>query len=159
VSSSCSPLTTLLRAWIDVDVLKCEVWKRSCARLVLGDQLLSFTLVPLAAVAAAEGARLARDLELSSTDLLHSPVGTVRLSLALHSGHVPPGVACPSPPEDDKNKTGSLVRCVSYRVCFVSNLLHYVCAIDPAYRGMVVELTSWARRVRVQGSRRVRVAA
>ncbi|CAO2181712.1 unnamed protein product [Urochloa humidicola] len=80
-----------------VDVLKCEVWMRSCARPALDDQLLGFALVPLAAVAAAAGARLdARDFELSSTDLFHSPAGTIRLSLALRSG-VPGDAACPPP--------------------------------------------------------------
>jgi hypothetical protein len=80
-----------------VDVLKCEVWMRSCARRMLDDQLLGFALVPLAAVAAAAGARLdGRDFELSSTDLFHSPAGTIRLSLALRSG-VPGDDACPPP--------------------------------------------------------------
>uniref|UniRef100_A0A0E0CD26 C2 domain-containing protein n=1 Tax=Oryza meridionalis TaxID=40149 RepID=A0A0E0CD26_9ORYZ len=73
----------------------CEIWMRSCARRLLDDQLLGFALVPLAAVAAADGARLAQDFSLSSTDLFHSPAGTIRLSLALHSG--PPGDACPPP--------------------------------------------------------------
>ncbi|TVU34546.1 hypothetical protein EJB05_16382 [Eragrostis curvula] len=63
------------------------------AKPLLEDQLLSFALVPLAAVAAVDGARLARDFELLSTDLLHSPAGTIRLSLALLSGL--PGDACP----------------------------------------------------------------
>jgi len=80
---------------VAVDVLKCEVWMRSCAKRMLDDQLLGFALVPLAAVAAADGARLDRDFELSSTDLFHSPAGTIRLSLALHSGI--PGDACPPP--------------------------------------------------------------
>ncbi|RCV29093.1 hypothetical protein SETIT_5G455800v2 [Setaria italica] len=81
---------------VAVDVLKCEVWMRSCARRMLDDQLLGFALVPLAAVAAAAGARLNdRDFELSSTDLFHSPAGTIRLSLALRSGV--PGDACPPP--------------------------------------------------------------
>ncbi|CAL4945514.1 unnamed protein product [Urochloa decumbens] len=82
---------------LDVDVLKCEVWMRSCARRLLDDQLLGFALVPLAAVAGAAGARLdGRDFELSSTDLFHSPAGTIRLSLALRSG-VPGDAACPPP--------------------------------------------------------------
>ncbi|KAL6613798.1 hypothetical protein ACP70R_036068 [Stipagrostis hirtigluma subsp. patula] len=89
------PPLRVRRGRIAVDVLKCEVWMRSCAKRMLEDQLLGFALVPLAAVAAADGARLARDFELSSTDLLHSPAGTIRLSLALHSGL--PGDACPPP--------------------------------------------------------------
>ena len=80
------------RGRIAVDVLKCELWMRSCARGVLDDQLLGFALVPLAAVAAADGATIVEaDFELSSTDLLHSPAGIVRLSLALR----------PDIPEDD----------------------------------------------------------
>uniref|UniRef100_A0A0D3EYS2 Uncharacterized protein n=1 Tax=Oryza barthii TaxID=65489 RepID=A0A0D3EYS2_9ORYZ len=65
------------------------------AKRLLDDQLLGFALVPLTDVAAADGARLAQDFSLSSTDLFHSPAGTIRLSLALHSG--PPGDACPPP--------------------------------------------------------------
>lgn len=49
------------RARLGTDVLKCEIWMRSCARRLLDDQLLGFALVPLAAVAAADGARLAQD--------------------------------------------------------------------------------------------------
>jgi hypothetical protein len=103
------PPLRVRRARVGVDVLKCEVWMRSCTRPVLGDQLLGFALVPLAAVAAAEGARLARDFDLSSTDLLHSPAGTVRLSLALHSVRVPPGAACPSPPDEEPSITSEVV--------------------------------------------------
>lgn len=89
------PPLRVRRARLGTDVLKCEIWMRSCARRLLDDQLLGFALVPLAAVAAADGARLAQDFSLSSTDLFHSPAGTIRLSLALHSG--PPGDACPPP--------------------------------------------------------------
>lgn len=81
------PPLRVRRSRIGTDALKCEVWMRSVARSVLEDQLLGFALVPLAAVAAADGARLAQqDFSLSSTDLFHSPAGTVRLSLALRTG-------------------------------------------------------------------------
>nr|CDM84245.1 unnamed protein product [Triticum aestivum] len=71
---------------------------RSCAESVLEDQLLGFALVPLAAVAAAHGARVERrEFSLSSTDLTHSPAGTVSLSLALRSGR---GDACIAGPSD-----------------------------------------------------------
>uniref|UniRef100_A0ACD5XKQ5 Uncharacterized protein n=1 Tax=Avena sativa TaxID=4498 RepID=A0ACD5XKQ5_AVESA len=81
------PPLRVRRGRIGTDALKCEVWMRSCAKSVLEDQLLGFALVPLATVAAADGARLAqRDFSLSSTDLFHSPAGTVRLSLALRCG-------------------------------------------------------------------------
>ncbi|XP_062208109.1 uncharacterized protein LOC133909615 [Phragmites australis] len=89
------PPLRVRRGRLGVDVLKCEVWMRSCAKPLLEDQLLGFALVPLAAVAAADGARLAQDFELSSTDLFHSPAGTIRLSIALYS--VLPGDACPPP--------------------------------------------------------------
>ncbi|KAG2594252.1 hypothetical protein PVAP13_5NG633066 [Panicum virgatum] len=92
---------------VAVDVLKCEVWIRSCAKRMLEDQLLGFALVPLAAVAAADGARLDRDFELSSTDLFHSPAGTIRLSLALHSGI--PGDACPPPERGAESSIASEV--------------------------------------------------
>ncbi|AQK98123.1 hypothetical protein Zm00014a_006984 [Zea mays] len=80
------PPLRVARGRLAVDVLKCELWMRSGG--VPDDQLLGFALVPLAAVAAADGARvIAADFELSSTDLLHSPAGAVRLSLALRPGH------------------------------------------------------------------------
>ncbi|KAJ1287105.1 hypothetical protein BS78_03G404500 [Paspalum vaginatum] len=89
------PPLRVRRGRLAVDVLKCEVWMRSCAKSLLDDQLLGFALVPLAAVAAAHGAGIEGDFELSSTDLFHSPAGTIRLSLALRS----PGVPGPGEPE------------------------------------------------------------
>jgi hypothetical protein len=92
------PPLRVRRRRIGTDALKCEVWMRSCAKSVLDDQLLGFALVPLAAVATADGARLAqREFSLSSTDLIHSPAGTVRLSLALRSGG---GDSCSAAPSD-----------------------------------------------------------
>nr|XP_051228322.1 uncharacterized protein LOC127345825 isoform X2 [Lolium perenne] len=92
------PPLRVRRGRIGTDALKCEVWMRSVARSVLEDQLLGFALVPLAAVAAADGARLAQqDFSLSSTDLIHSPAGTVRLSLALRSGG---GDSCSAAPPE-----------------------------------------------------------
>ncbi|KAG1371116.1 hypothetical protein COCNU_16G002100 [Cocos nucifera] len=66
-------------------VLKCEIWMLSRAKNYLEDQLLGFTLVPLSSVAAAKGRSLTQDFTLSSTDLFHSPAGTVRLTLSLHT--------------------------------------------------------------------------
>nr|CAD1833450.1 unnamed protein product [Ananas comosus var. bracteatus] len=66
-------------------VLKCEIWMLSRARSLLDDQLLGFALVPLSSVAAAAGRSLTQDFSLSSTDLFHSPAGTVRLTLSLDS--------------------------------------------------------------------------
>ncbi|XP_020585762.1 uncharacterized protein LOC110028312 [Phalaenopsis equestris] len=63
-------------------VLKCEIWMLSRARNFLEDQLLGFALVPLSDVAESGGGRLTRDFSLSSTDLFHSPAGTVQLTLS-----------------------------------------------------------------------------
>uniref|UniRef100_M8C4K5 Uncharacterized protein n=1 Tax=Aegilops tauschii TaxID=37682 RepID=M8C4K5_AEGTA len=92
------PPLRVRRGRLGTDALKCEVWMRSCAESLLEDQLLGFALVPLAQVAAADGARLERrEFSLSSTDLTHSPAGTVSLSLALPSGR---GDACITEPSD-----------------------------------------------------------
>lgn len=64
-------------------VLKCEIWMMSRARNFLEDQLLGFALVPLSVVAEAGGGRLTEGFSLSSTDLFHSPAGTVQLTLSL----------------------------------------------------------------------------
>lgn len=66
-------------------VLKCEIWMLSRARNFLEDQLLGFTLVPLSTVAAAAKGKLTQDFTLSSTDLFHSPAGTVQLTLTLQT--------------------------------------------------------------------------
>lgn len=91
------PPLRVRRTRLGTDALKCEVWMCSCAESVLEDQLLGFALVPLAQVAAADGARMERrDFSLSSTDLTHSPAGTVSLSLALRSGSAEACSAGPS---------------------------------------------------------------
>ncbi|XP_068662551.1 uncharacterized protein [Aristolochia californica] len=67
-------------------VLKCEIWMLSRARNYLEDQLLGFALVPLSSL---EGkGKLTQDFTLSSTDLFHSPAGTVKLSLSLATSDV-----------------------------------------------------------------------
>ncbi|KAI3419083.1 C2 domain-containing protein [Psidium guajava] len=62
-------------------VLKCEVWMRSRAQHLMEDQLLGFALVPLSQIAG--NGKVTREYSLSSTDLFHSPAGTVRLGLQL----------------------------------------------------------------------------
>ncbi|XP_043692346.1 uncharacterized protein LOC122642811 [Telopea speciosissima] len=62
-------------------VLKCEIWMLSRARNYMEDQLLGFTLVPMSLVAGK--GKVTQDFTLSSTDLFHSPAGTVKLSLFL----------------------------------------------------------------------------
>ncbi|XP_062015396.1 uncharacterized protein LOC133731963 [Rosa rugosa] len=62
-------------------VLKCEIWMLSRARNYMEDQLLGFTLVPISQVIGK--GKLTRDYSLSSTDLFHSPAGTVQLTLSL----------------------------------------------------------------------------
>ncbi|KAK9999310.1 hypothetical protein SO802_018913 [Lithocarpus litseifolius] len=62
-------------------VLKCEIWMLSRARNYLEDQLLGFALVPISQVVGK--GKVTEDYSLSSTDLFHSPAGTVKLSLSL----------------------------------------------------------------------------
>ncbi|KAL5565879.1 hypothetical protein UlMin_029043 [Ulmus minor] len=64
-------------------VLKCEIWMLSRARNYMEDQLLGFTLVPISQVIGK--GKLTQDYSLSSTDLFHSPAGTVQLSLSLNT--------------------------------------------------------------------------
>eukprot|EP00250_Pteridium_aquilinum_P011606 c20188_g1_i1 orf=306-1823(+) len=61
-------------------VLKCELWMMSCARNYLEDQLLGFVLVPLKTLYGK--GKQTREYCLTSTDLFHTPAGTVHLSLA-----------------------------------------------------------------------------
>ncbi|XP_042479472.1 uncharacterized protein LOC122060449 [Macadamia integrifolia] len=62
-------------------VLKCEIWMLSRARNYMEDQLLGFTLVPMSLVAGK--GKVSQDFTLSSTDLFHSPAGTVKMTLFL----------------------------------------------------------------------------
>ncbi|XP_022753707.1 uncharacterized protein LOC111302031 [Durio zibethinus] len=64
-------------------VLKCEIWMLSRARNYMEDQLLGFTLVPISQVVGK--GKVTQDYSLSSTDLFHSPAGTVKLSLSLNT--------------------------------------------------------------------------
>lgn len=65
-------------------VLKCEIWMLSRAKNFMDDQLLGFVLVPVSSLFA-KGGRLSQDFPLSSTDLFHSPAGTIKLSLFLNA--------------------------------------------------------------------------
>ncbi|CAA0805862.1 Calcium-dependent lipid-binding (CaLB domain) family protein [Striga hermonthica] len=53
-------------------VLKCEIWNH---------QLLGFALIPISSVSGK--GKVTRTFDLSSTDLFHSPAGTIKLSLSL----------------------------------------------------------------------------
>ncbi|XVF69487.1 hypothetical protein PTKIN_Ptkin11bG0086300 [Pterospermum kingtungense] len=64
-------------------VLKCEIWMLSRARNYMEDQLLGFALVPISEVVGKE--KVTQEYSLSSTDLFHSPAGTVKLSLSLNT--------------------------------------------------------------------------
>ncbi|KAK6936934.1 C2 domain [Dillenia turbinata] len=64
-------------------VLKCEIWMLSRARNYMEDQLLGFALVPLSHVAGK--GKITQEFVLSSTDLFHSPAGTVQLTLFLNT--------------------------------------------------------------------------
>ncbi|KAI3795867.1 hypothetical protein L1987_38527 [Smallanthus sonchifolius] len=66
-------------------VLKCEMWMLSRAKSLMEDQLLGFSLVPISLI----NGDLTQDFSLSSTDLFHSPAGTVKLSLSLNT-NLPP---------------------------------------------------------------------
>ncbi|KDP43238.1 hypothetical protein JCGZ_22790 [Jatropha curcas] len=64
-------------------VLKCEMWMLSRARNFMEDQLLGFTLVPISQIIGK--GKVTQDYSLSSTDLFHSPAGTVKLTLSLET--------------------------------------------------------------------------
>ncbi|KAF5194845.1 Calcium-dependent lipid-binding (CaLB domain) family protein [Thalictrum thalictroides] len=64
-------------------VLKCEIWMLSRVRNYFEDQLLGFALVPMSLVSGK--GKVTQDFTLSSTDLFHSPAGTVHLTLFLHT--------------------------------------------------------------------------
>lgn len=64
-------------------VLKCEIWMLSRAKNLMDDQLLGFVLVPISSVSGK--GRITQDFHLSSTDLFHSPAGTIKLSLFLNA--------------------------------------------------------------------------
>lgn len=66
---------------IDVAVLKCEIWMMSRARHYMEDQLLGFALVPISDIIGQDS--VTQDYSLSSTDLFHSPAGTVKLTLSI----------------------------------------------------------------------------
>ncbi|KAL6656862.1 hypothetical protein ACP70R_004642 [Stipagrostis hirtigluma subsp. patula] len=73
----------------DVDAaLRCEVWMLSRVKNYLEDQLLGFTLVPLPEVVAADGGTLAREFQLSTSDLFQTPSGFLQLELS-YIGVVP----------------------------------------------------------------------
>uniref|UniRef100_A0A1D1XQY6 C2 domain-containing protein n=1 Tax=Anthurium amnicola TaxID=1678845 RepID=A0A1D1XQY6_9ARAE len=71
-------------------VLKCEIWMLSRVRSYLEDQLLGFALVPLSSISSGDAGETTHDFTLSSTDLFHSPAGTVRLTLSMATS-APPG--------------------------------------------------------------------
>lgn len=64
-------------------VLKCEIWMLSRAKNYMDDQLLGFTLVPISAISGK--GKVTQNFDLSSTDLFHSPAGTIKLSLSLNA--------------------------------------------------------------------------
>lgn len=64
-------------------VVKCEMWMLSRVKSLMEDQLLGFSLVPISMIVG--NVELTQDFSLSSTDLFHSPAGTVKLSLSLNT--------------------------------------------------------------------------
>lgn len=83
---------------LDGAVLKCEIWMLSRARNYMEDQLLGFALVPISHVVG-NGKVVTQDYNLSSTDLFHSPAGTVKLSLSLNTP------LTPNPPTSNINSS------------------------------------------------------
>lgn len=67
-------------------VMKCEIWMFSRARIHMEDQLLGFALVPISQIVGK--GKVTEDYSLSSTDLFHSPAGTVQLTLSLDTSLV-----------------------------------------------------------------------
>ncbi|KAK4356474.1 hypothetical protein RND71_025445 [Anisodus tanguticus] len=67
-------------------ILKCEIWMLSRAKALMEDQLLGFALVPISSVVGK--GKITQDFSLSSTDLFHSPVGIVKLSLFLNTNNL-----------------------------------------------------------------------
>ncbi|KAF7815656.1 putative inactive serine/threonine-protein kinase scy2 [Senna tora] len=73
-------------------VLKCEIWMLSRVRNYMEDQLLGFALVPISQVLGK--GKVTQEYSLSSTDLFHSPAGTVKLTLSVNtSNSVSEGIA------------------------------------------------------------------
>ncbi|KAL1832144.1 hypothetical protein ACET3Z_001795 [Daucus carota] len=64
-------------------LLKCEMWMFSRAKHYMEDQLLGFALVPVSLLVGK--GKISKDFSISSTDLFHSPAGTVKLSLSLET--------------------------------------------------------------------------
>ncbi|KAM0910017.1 hypothetical protein ACQ4PT_014432 [Festuca glaucescens] len=85
--------------------LKCEVWMLSRVRNYLEDQLLGFTVVPLVDILVADG-KLAQEFSMSSTDLFHTPAGSVRLSLC-YVGTSPDVIEISSPEKSASAVTDS----------------------------------------------------
>jgi hypothetical protein len=94
--------------------LRCEVWMLSRVKNYLQDQLLGFALVPLAEIVAADGGTLAREFQLTTSDLFQTPSGFLQLELA-YIGVVPevvpisptPKPALADPDQEPENAAGA----------------------------------------------------
>lgn len=84
--------------------LRCEIWMLSRIRNYLEDQLLGFVLVPISDVLIRKG-KLAQEFPLSSTELFHTPVGFVQLSLT-YTGASPEVLEVPMPRALATNSAG-----------------------------------------------------
>ncbi|XP_076942005.1 uncharacterized protein LOC143611732 [Bidens hawaiensis] len=73
--------------------LGCEIWMLSRVRNYLEDQLLGFVLVPSCEIFVEDG-KLEKEFELSSSELLHTPSGFVKLSI-VYTGSPPDVVEIP----------------------------------------------------------------
>ncbi|CAI9778276.1 unnamed protein product [Fraxinus pennsylvanica] len=88
-------------------VLKCEIWMLSRAKNFMDDQLLGFTLLPISLVIG-QG-KVTKDFSLSSTDLFHSPAGTIKLSLSLSANQNAPPNPCVNSLSDSSKISDLLV--------------------------------------------------
>lgn len=92
-------------------VLKCEIWMMSRARHYMEDQLLGFALVPISDIIGQDS--VTQDYSLSSTDLFHSPAGTVKLTLSI----VNPSCSSSSNPKINTTSISSEVVLLDPQVC------------------------------------------
>ncbi|KAD5960400.1 hypothetical protein E3N88_11872 [Mikania micrantha] len=89
-------------------VLKCEMWMLSRAKSFMEDQLLGFSLVPISLILG-KHQHLTQDFSLSSTDLFHSPAGTVKLSLSINTNLHPFNHTIVSPTTSSSSITSEVV--------------------------------------------------
>ncbi|MFS7921855.1 putative C2 domain-containing protein [Helianthus anomalus] len=98
--------------------LRCEIWMLSRVKNYLEDQLLGFALVPLCDIFVENG-KLEKEFELSTSELLHSRSGFVKLSI-VYNGSPPDVVEIPTPRclRDQDSVESNQVSCELERIVF-----------------------------------------